>query len=58
VNIATEGVGRAENGELVDVLADSGYSHGDGPSVTKLRQAIDGQLNEHDIELAPPNGIV
>ncbi|AHG02328.1 LamB/YcsF family protein (plasmid) [Halostagnicola larsenii XH-48] len=52
VSIATEGVVEAENGEQIDVPADSICIHGDNPNAVEILEAIHDRLDEHDIQLA------
>lgn len=53
VNIALNGQVEADNGELIDVPADSICIHGDTPNAVEILEAIHDRVEERDIELAP-----
>lgn len=57
-NIALNGEVEADNGELIDVPADSICIHGDTPNAVELLEAIHDRIEEHDIELAPLRAVV
>jgi 5-oxoprolinase (ATP-hydrolysing) subunit A len=51
LDIALDGEVEAENGEMIDVPAQSICIHGDGPNAVELLETIHEQVNEHDIQL-------
>lgn len=57
-NIALNGEVKADNGELIDVPADSICIHGDTPNAVELLEAIHDRIKERDIELAPLQTVV
>ena len=58
VSIALDGEVEAENGETIDIPADSICIHGDTPNAVEILEAIHDRVDEHDIELAPLAEIV
>lgn len=58
VSIALDDEVEADNGEMVDIPADSICIHGDTPNAVEILEAIHDRVEEHDIELAPLSKIV
>lgn len=52
VNIALDGQVEADNGEIIDIPADSICIHGDTPNAVEILETIHERVEEHDIELA------
>jgi len=52
VSIVLDGQVEAENGEIIDIPADSICIHGDTPNAVEILEAIHDRVSEHDIELA------
>ena len=55
ISIATEGVVEADNGETIEIPAESICVHGDGPNAVEYLEGIHNAAAEHDIELAGLN---
>ena len=58
VNIALENQVEADNGEMIDVPADSICIHGDTPNAVDILEAIHDRVEDHDIELASLSAVV
>ena len=58
VSIALDGEVEAENGETIDIPANSICIHGDTPNAVEILEAIHDRIEKHDIELAPLSEVV